>query len=47
MSLIGTSVLVNWGGVLEKKEIDYNQWGNPYTIDLLKSSPSVEKLLSY
>ena len=26
MSLIGTSVLVNWGGVLEEKEIDYNQW---------------------
>jgi len=25
MSLIGTSVLVNWGGVLKEKEIDYNQ----------------------
>ena len=26
MSSIGTSVLVNRGGVLEEKEIDYNQW---------------------
>ena len=26
MSLMGTAVLVNWGGILEEKEIDYNQW---------------------
>ena len=26
MSLMGAAVLVNWGGVLEDKEIEYNQW---------------------
>jgi len=26
MSLLGTSVLVNWGGILENKEIEYNEW---------------------
>ena len=26
MSLMGAAVLVNWGGVLEDKEIDFNQW---------------------
>ena len=26
MSLMEAAVLVNWGGILEEKEIDYNQW---------------------
>ena len=26
MSLLGNAVLVNWGGVVQEKEIDYNQW---------------------
>ena len=26
MSLLGNAVLVNWGGITEHKEIDYNQW---------------------
>ena len=26
MSLLGNAVLVNWGGVVESKEIDYNSW---------------------
>jgi len=26
MSLLGNAVLVNWGGIVENKEIDYNQW---------------------
>jgi len=26
MSLRGNTVLVNWGGVLKEKEIDFNQW---------------------
>ena len=26
MSLMGAAVLVNWGGVLKDKEVDYNQW---------------------
>ena len=26
MSLLGSAVLVNWGGITESKEIDYNQW---------------------
>ena len=26
MSLLGNAVLVNWGGIVEAKEIDYNQW---------------------
>ena len=26
MSLMGAAVLVNWGGVLEDKEADHNQW---------------------
>ena len=26
MSLLGNAVLVNWGGITEQKEIDYNQW---------------------
>ena len=26
MSLLGNAVLVNWGGIVGNKEIDYNQW---------------------
>ena len=26
MGLLGSAVLVNWGGIVTKKEIDYNQW---------------------
>ena len=26
MGLLGSSVLVNWGGILESKEIEYNEW---------------------
>ena len=26
MSLLGNAVLVNWGGILKSKEIDYNSW---------------------
>ena len=26
MSLLGNAVLVNWGGVVQEKEVDYNQW---------------------
>ena len=26
MGLLGSSVLVNWGGILETKEIEYNEW---------------------
>ena len=26
MSLLGSAVLVNWGGIVEKKEIEYNEW---------------------
>ena len=26
MSLLGNAVLVNWGGIVQEKEIDYNQW---------------------
>ena len=26
MGLIGSAVLVNWGGIKKNKEIDYNQW---------------------
>ena len=26
MSLLGSAVLVNWGGIVQEKEADYNQW---------------------
>ena len=26
MGLLGSAVLVNWGGIKKNKEIDYNQW---------------------
>ncbi len=26
MSLLGSAVLVNWGGIVEDKEIEYNEW---------------------
>ena len=26
MSLLGSAVLVNWGGIIPDKEEDYNQW---------------------
>ena len=26
MSLLGNAVLVNWGGIVEEKEIEYNEW---------------------
>ena len=26
MSLLGSAVLVNWGGIVQEKESDYNQW---------------------
>ena len=26
MSLLGSAVLVNWGGIKADKEEDYNQW---------------------
>ena len=26
MSLLGSAVLVNWGGIVEEKEIEYNEW---------------------
>ena len=26
MGLLGSAVLVNWGGVVEEKEIEYNEW---------------------
>ena len=26
MSLLGNAVLVNWGGIVESKELDYNAW---------------------
>ena len=26
MCLLGSAVLVNWGGIVEAKEIEYNQW---------------------
>ena len=26
MSLLGSAVLVNWGGIVEYKETEYNSW---------------------
>ena len=26
MGLLGSAVLVNWGGIVEEKEIEYNEW---------------------
>ena len=26
MSLLGSAILVNWGGIVESKEADYNSW---------------------
>ena len=26
MSLLGSAVLVNWGGIVQEKEAEYNQW---------------------
>ena len=26
MGLLGAAVLVNWGGIVEDKEIEYNEW---------------------
>ena len=26
MSLLGSAVLVNWGGIVEEKDIEYNEW---------------------
>ena len=26
MGLLGNAVLVNWGGIVETKEIEYNEW---------------------
>ena len=26
MSLLGDAVFVNWGGIVEVKELEYNEW---------------------